>query len=348
MESSILRIMDVNLNRAREALRVIEDYARFALDDADAARAAKKARHALGAIRDAVGADALLDARDIVGDVGRDAKVDAELERGSSADVVRAAFGRLSEAARALGEYAKVGVPAAARAAEALRYVCYELEQRVVLRGDVRRRFRKVRLYVLVSEGACRRDWFETAAAAIAGGAECIQLREKQLDDGELLARARRLRALTSERGVLLAVNDRPDIARLAGADIVHVGQGDLSVRDARHIAGAAMLVGKSTHSSEQFRAALLEEPDYVAVGPMFQSPTKPQPHVAGPETLASVRALTDVPLVAIGGITAGNVAQVREAGAGCIAVCGAVCGADDPEAAVRGLRATIEDRIKP
>jgi thiamine-phosphate pyrophosphorylase len=217
-----------------------------------------------------------------------------------------------------------------------LRYRAYELEQRVVLRGTLRRRFRAVRLYVLVTAALCRRPWLETAEAAMRGGAGCLQLREKELPAGELLRRARQLRALTAEHGVLMAMNDRPDIARLAGADMVHVGQEDLSVLDARRMAGGGILVGKSTHTLEQFAAALAEEPDYLAVGPMFDSSTKPQGHVAGPELVAAVRKRTDLPLVAIGGITLENAARVKGAGADCLAVCAAVIGAADVEGTAR------------
>jgi len=230
MEADILRIADVNVNRLREALRVIEDYARFALNDGNAASAVKHCRHELQSIVQALGADGLLTARDIAGDVGRDLKTPGELRRDSTEDVVRAAFGRVSEAARVLGEFGKIVSEPAAAAAEALRYRAYELEQRVVLRGKLRRRFRDVRLYVLLTEALCRGPWLATAEAAIRGGAGCLQLREKVLPDGELLRRARALRELTTSHGVLLAINDRPDIARLARADVVHVGQDDLTV----------------------------------------------------------------------------------------------------------------------
>jgi thiamine-phosphate pyrophosphorylase len=158
-----------------------------------------------------------------------------------------------------------------------------------------------------------------------------------------LLQRARRLRDLTREHSALLMINDRPDIARLAGADGVHVGQGDMSVAEARHVAGGAVLVGKSTHSREEFDAALAEEPDYVAVGPMFASPTKPEYGVAGPDLLASVADRTQLPLVGIGGITAENAAQVLAAGASCVCVCSAVIGAADVALAVRGLLRAVE-----
>jgi len=334
----ILRILDANLNRCRETLRVIEDYARFILNDHDSAVAAKSLRHGLQQLVQLLGADELLAARDILNDVGQDAKLAEELERRGPVAVLRAAFSRLSEATRVLGEYSKLVSARAAAAAEHLRYRGYDLEQRFLLRGDARQRFHRVRLYVLLTEALCRRPWFETAEAAIRGGASCLQLREKGLPDGELLRRALQLRELTHAHNVLLAVNDRPDIAKLAGADIVHLGQTDLPVRLARRIAGPQMLVGKSTHTVEQLVVAAEEEPDYLAVGPMFPSGTKPQEHIAGPHLLSEARRRVTIPLVAIGGLTRRNVAVAWDAGASCVAVCSAVISTDDPAAAATEL----------
>jgi thiamine-phosphate pyrophosphorylase len=340
--SDVLRILDVNLNRARESLRVIEDHARFLLDDRDAAAGAKGMRHEIREIVEALGARELLAERDIAGDVGREVKTASEAARLDADDVLAAAFGRLSEAARAIAEYAKLNSPPAVRLAERLRYAGYELEQRITTRGGLRRQFRNVRLYVIVTEALCRRPWLEAAEASVRGGAGCIQLREKSLPDGELLRRARALRALTRETGALLFVNDRPDIARLAQADGVHVGQTDLTVAEVRRIGGGALLVGKSTHTAEQIDAAIAEQPDYIAVGPMFESTTKPQNHVAGVDLLRTAAARTELPLVAIGGITPSRAAACTHAGAACVCACSAVISADDPHAAAAEFRAQI------
>jgi thiamine-phosphate pyrophosphorylase len=343
VDSAVIRILDANVNRGREALRVIEEYARFALDDADATERAKTCRHQLREFVEVAGRDALLADRDTAGDVGRDVKTAAELQRASAEDVVRAAFARLSEATRVLGEYGKLVSASAANVAELLRYQSYELEQRLVLRGSLRAKFRAVRLYVILTEALCRGSWLETSEAVIRGGAGSIQLREKELPDAELLRRARRLRELTARRDVLLFINDRPDIAKLARADGVHVGQDDLPVREARRIAGGNVLVGKSTHTLEQLAAAATEEPDYIAVGPMFPSPTKPQGRVVGPQTLAEAAKRTRIPLVGIGGITPGNAAAIIQASASCVCVCSAVIGADDVEAAARSIMTSVE-----
>ncbi len=342
MDPRVARILDANLNRAGEAARVIEDYLRFATDDAASAAAAKALRHDLATLRRQIGEPDLLAARDADGDVGAANKTATELSRESAEHVSAASFGRLAEALRCVGEFAKLGAPAAAAAAEALRYRVYALEQRCRLRTPLIERFRAVRLYVLLTAAACARPWLEAAEGALRGGAGCLQLREKTLGDAELLRRARRLRALTQSFGALLIINDRADIARLAGADGVHVGQDDLSVAEVRRIAGGGLLVGKSTHTVEQFDAATAEAPDYIAVGPMFESATKPQAHIAGPATLQAVAARYPAPLVGIGGITPDNARAVFAAGASCVCVCAAVIGSADPQsAAARFARAS-------
>lgn len=196
--------------------------------------------------------------------------------------------------------------------------------------------FRNLGVYVLLTEALCRGEWYETAEAALAGGARAIQLREKQLTDIELLRRARRLRELCARHEALFIVNDRPDIALAAGAHGVHLGQDDLPVREVRRIVGDNCIIGVSTHTVDQAQAAIADRPDYAAVGPMFASHTKPQDHIAGPETLSAVRGLTSLPLVAIGGITPENAAQCVSADA--LAVCSAVIGAEDVSAATRRL----------
>ncbi len=196
-----------------------------------------------------------------------------------------------------------------------------------------------VRLYVLLTESLCRGDWYATAEAALVGGAGAIQLREKHLSEAELLDRAKRLRALCDRHQALLIINDRPELALAAGAHGVHVGQQDTSAADARRLLGPEAIVGLSTHTIDQARAALADPPDYLAVGPMFQSPTKPQDHIAGPTTLNAVRRITSLPLVAIGGITADNADQLGAADV--LAVCGSIVGAENVAAAARKLLST-------
>lgn len=344
MDHATYRILDVNLNRLREALRVIEDFARFVLEDRDAALTVKQLRHAIRDMVVQLGEPELSRSRDIRGDVGCDAKVAGELHRGGTEDVVAAALARGQEAARSIGEYAKPIQHEAALRAERIRYVLYELEQRIRLRGALRKRFRTVGLYVILTRELCRSDWLETAEAALLGGARCLQLREKSLTDRQLLEAARRLRELTLRHDALFIVNDRPDIAVLAHADGVHLGQDDLSVDAARRLLGGAALIGKSTHTPEQFRQALLEQPDYLAIGPMFATRTKPQPHIAGLEVLRAVSSETALPVVAIGGITLDTIEQVARCGAACACVCSSVISAAEPRGAAEELLRRFQD----
>jgi thiamine-phosphate pyrophosphorylase len=341
-DAAVLRLIDANANRAREALRVMEDYARFVLDDGILSRSLKEVRHEL---REAM-ADVLPDAilhRDTPGDVGTKIGTSSESIRSGLGDVVVAAGKRLSEALRAIEEYAKTIDPTSSARVEALRYRAYELERRLAL--TVRAAacgFADVRLYVLITESVCKGDWFQAAERALEGGADCLQLREKTMDSGELLRRAKRLVTLCREFGVPCIINDRPDIAVLAGADGVHVGQDDLPAAEARKIVGARRIVGVSTHRIEHARQAVLDGADYVGVGPFFRSSTKPRDFTAGPKYAREVAEQIRIPAVAIAGITAANVDEVLATGMKAVAVSAAVLAADDVAAAARELKGKL------
>jgi len=181
------------------------------------------------------------------------------------------------------------------------------------------------------------------AAAILRGGAGIIQLRMKQGDDGwgtgALFAAARRLRRLTRDAGALLVVNDRVDVAILADADGVHVGQEDLPLAEARRLVGAGRLIGVSTHTVEDALAAEAGGADYIGFGPMYPTPSKANARPRRSlEMLREVRKAVHVPIVAIGGITAARVTEVREAGADSVAVISAIASAPDPTAATRKL----------
>jgi len=337
----IHRILDANLNRAREALRVVEDFARFVLDDASIASSAKGMRSLLQEAAATLPAEALLTGRDTLGDVGTTLTSPTEGRRADAADVALAACKRLTEALRTLEEYAKID-PATAPAAsefEALRYKAYTLEKRLTIRADPPGRFQVVRLYALLTSDLCSGDPLDVAAAAIDGGADCLQLREKTLPDRELLSLAERLRTLTSETDVMMIVNDRPDIAAAVGADGVHLGQDDLPIAAARRVLAPRMIVGRSTHTLAQARAADTEAADYIAVGPMFATTTKDAGPIAGIETFAEIAAEITRPLIVIGGIDAKNVGSLVAAGVQRVAVCSAVIGVSDVAAAAKAIK---------
>jgi thiamine-phosphate pyrophosphorylase len=166
-----------------------------------------------------------------------------------------------------------------------------------------------------------------------------IQMREKNVDDRTLLEKARLVRDITRKAGVLFILNDRPDLARLSEADGVHLGQEDLSIRDARRILGPDALIGVSTHNLDQLRQAVFDGASYIGVGPTFPSTTKNFPELAGLDFVQQAFAATSLPAFAIGGITADNAAAVIAAGARGIAVSSAICQAADSRAAAMALR---------
>ena len=199
------------------------------------------------------------------------------------------------------------------------------------------------RLYVILDRAAARgRDLAALADATIAGGCRMIQLREKEWLSGRLLPLAERLRARCRAAGVTFIVNDRVDLALVLDADGVHLGQDDLPPRAARPLLRPGMILGVSTHGAEQARAAQAAGADYVAVGSMFPTATKPDFQLVGPDLIRKLRSEIRVPLIGIGGITRGNVAEVIRAGADGAAVISEVCAAEDPAEATRQLLAAI------
>jgi len=204
--------------------------------------------------------------------------------------------------------------------------------------AEARERLRRARLYLVVEAAA-----EQLLPAALRGGVDMVQLRDKELDDDSLLEAAARFRAICAEHGALFWLNDRPDLAVAAGTDGVHMGQDDEPPGAVRERVGDDLLIGLSTHSPEQFDAALTSEADQLSVGPVWETPTKEGRPATGLDYVrhAAERAGTR-PWFAIGGIDEGNVGEVVAAGAGRIVVVRAIRDAPDPEAAARRLREAL------
>ena len=341
-----MRIIDASANRAREALRVMEDVARFVLDDEALCAQLKAFRHDLRAALETLPGGAIMLAahRDVAGDVGTTISTEAEESRRGVREAAIAAGKRLGESLRSIEECFKV-VGADAGAIEALRYRAYDAEKILTLAmGADRAGFVGWRVCAIVTEALCvHHDWLTVARLAIEGGADCVQLREKGMDGAELLSRARALVALGRECGADVVVNDRADVALLAGAAGVHVGAGDLAVEDVRRLAGDELLVGVSASNMDQALAARRAGADYCGVGAMFATRTKKKDSIAGPGLLKDYLETTPplAPALAIGGITTDNAGELVTAAAGRrfgVAVCGCVCGADDPGRAVADM----------
>ena len=339
----LARMVDANANRLREALRVLEDYARFVLDDGGLSGRLKECRHQLREALAFLPNRWLLAARDTAGDVGTGISTAAEHFRADLKAVVTANCKRAQESCRTLEECSKVESANAAHTFEQLRYRLYSFERRFRITSHARERLAGVALYWLADPEACVRTLKFMVEQALAGGVQVVQLRDKTCDDRELVRLARELRVWTAEAGALLIINDRPDIARLVQADGVHVGQEDLSVKDARRIVGPDALIGVSTHDIEQARAAVDDGADYLGVGPVFPSRTKSFEGFPGLDFVRQVADEIALPFFCIGGIDLDNVDQVLQAGARLIAVGAILCHAEEPMPIARTLRDRLE-----
>lgn len=199
---------------------------------------------------------------------------------------------------------------------------------------------RHLRLYLVTDQALSRgRTLPDVVAAAVQGGVTCVQLREKDLSTRDFLAQALALKALLGPRGIPLVINDRVDVALACGAEGVHLGQSDMPPDEARRLLPPQVFIGWSVETPEDIKRSALLPVDYLGVSPVFATPTKTDTKAPwGLSGLRSIRALTELPLVAIGGIQLNNAAQVMTAGADGLAVVSAICSADDPAAAARAM----------
>lgn len=217
------------------------------------------------------------------------------------------------------------------------------------LGSDRRARLADARLYLVCDSAPGGRALPEVLRPAIAGGVQVVQLRDKRLPDDELTAVANAARALCERLGALLIVNDRPLVAREVGADGAHVGQEDMPVAEVRELLGPDMLIGLSTHAPAEIDAASASAADgtplvdYIGVGPVHETPTKPGRPAAGLEPVRHAARSASVPFFAIGGLDAGNLSEVLAAGASRVVVLRAIAEAEDPESAARELRAQLD-----
>lgn len=341
--TNTLRIIDAALNRAGEGLRVVEDYVRFVLDDPLATRETKALRHDLAAAAATIAPFDRHAARDTVRDVGTRVSTPAEQNRSDVAAVCAASVKRAEESLRSLEEYGKIFDGGFAAQMETLRYRMYTLEKAIDIGRESRDRLANVSLCVLVDGRETAEAFVRLVARLVDASVGMIQLRDKHMDDRELLDRARQLRRLTSGSATLAIVNDRTDIAAVTEADGVHLGQEDLSVKDARAVVGTRMLVGVSTHNIEQARAAVWDGASYLGAGPTFPSQTKAFDEVAGLNYLRQVAEEIRLPTFAIGGISADNLPEVLSSGISRVAVGAAVTEASAPHSAARKLLSMLK-----
>lgn len=337
-----LRLIDACANRAAEGLRVVEDVLRFGRDDRYLSGEFKRLRHELHVVLQAAPIELRLAARESQQDVGAETVVEGQNQRENLSEIAQANIGRAEQGMRSLEENLKLFDASAALAMQRLRFRLYTLQKALGAREAAKERLAGVRLYVILSGGESPAAFEKLVRSLVAEGVGAIQLRDKELDDRHLLERACRLRGATRGSSTLCIINDRPDIAALCQADGVHVGQDELSAKDARAIVGPKALIGVSTHSIEQARQAVLDGANYIGVGPTFPSGTKAFAAFPGLDYVRAVASEIALPAFAIGGIDESNLAHVLAGGASRVAVSGAIERASDPAEMARRLIARL------
>jgi thiamine-phosphate pyrophosphorylase len=336
----LYRILDANLDRAREGLRVIEEWCRFGLNQVESAGLCKQLRQELGNWHQAE----FRLARDTPADVGTGITHTQEETRANITAVLQANLSRVQEALRVLEEYGKVYSPAMGLACKHMRYKVYTLESQLLLQ-ERRQRLQDTSLYLIT----CPIDTLDDQTlddqveAALQGGVRLVQYRDKDPDDTIRLTRARSLRSLCQRYQALFIVNDRVDLALAVDADGVHLGQQDLPVEMARQLLGPHRLIGRSTTDAAELKRAMEEGADYIGVGPVYATPTKIDKAVAGLDYVRYAAAHSTLPWFAIGGIDLQNLPEAIQAGAQRVAVVRAIMQAADPSDAVRQALAILE-----
>ncbi len=328
------RIIDANLNRACEALRVLEEISRFLLEDKETSEELKNIRHILNSLQDEDYAG-LLTARDTEGDVGVNIK---NPDRRSGIETIfKANIKRLQQALRVLAEYC----PENFESLEKLRYKSYTLEKNMW--DKLKEKYNKLmledkKLYLVTNSDKFETEdlFLDAVASALKGGVDILQLREKNMPANKILELGKKVKLLCAEYGATFIVNDRVDIAYVLEADGVHLGQDDMDVESARKILGNNAIIGISTHAPEQVQKAVNDGADYIGMGPVFTTPTKPGRPSVGLEYAKWVSENIKIPAFAIGGIDLTNVQDVINAGAKKIAVVRAIINSDSPEKAAQ------------
>ncbi|MFC2048296.1 thiamine phosphate synthase [Chloroflexota bacterium] len=342
-----LRIIDANLNRVGEGLRLLEEIARLLLNDVTLTEQLKNMRHEL--LRgDSAFHQQLLQFRDSESDVGIEIEVPGEDKEKELPLVLIANSRRAQESLRVLEELAKVPGGTLKLDPEKFkqaRFNLYTIEQKLLsklLRWDKMKRISG--LYVIIDmQSLLGRPHIEVASQAIGGGARLIQLRDKVRSKSELLPIAQQMRTLCAEHSVLFIVNDYLDVALATDADGLHLGQDDLPIQIARQLLPLGKILGCSVTTVEQATSAQSAGADYVAASAIYPTLSKEVVEAVGLERLRQIRQAVSLPLVAIGGITNDNASEVIAAGADSVAVISAVLGAESPEEAARQISRSLE-----
>jgi thiamine-phosphate pyrophosphorylase len=337
VDRQVLRILDANLDRSREGLRIVEEWCRFGLNSVSLARKCKDLRQQLATLH----TPDIRAARNTSGDVGTQLTHIQEEQRENIDRLLIANLCRIQEALRVLEEYGKLYNGTMSFSCKQMRYQVYELESALgaAKTADKIADLSNAKLYLVTMPVP---NLLGVVEKSLQGGLKLVQYRSKEADDFDRFQEAQALCELCHSYGATFLVNDRVDLALAVGADGVHLGQNDLPIAVAKQILGQDKIVGRSTTNSTEMAKALVEGADYIGVGPVYETPTKAGKAAAGLEYVRYAVQNSSVPWFAIGGIDNTNVEEVLAAGAPGVAVVRSIMQAHNPAVVVRELLANF------
>ncbi|MBU0686941.1 MAG: thiamine phosphate synthase [Candidatus Margulisbacteria bacterium] len=320
----IYRIFDANINRALEGLRVVEEIARFILEDKKLSSKIKglrgKVKYACSLIPQQ---QLIIKIRDSKKDVGWKVYPKSESSRADIISIYKANIKRATEALRVLEEFTKLINPGAGRAFKDLRFMVYDLEKELYeeISDYLKQKKLNFNLYVIIDPAAHGKNIFKITQKVLKSGVKFIQYRDKKASSKKFLNNAQKIKRLTDKYKAVLIINDHINIAKKINADGVHIGQEDIPPRKVREMLGDEKIIGISTHSYKQACRAARSPVDYLSCGPIFKTKTKPWRRAVGLPLLKKVVKSVKKPIVAIGGIDKNNLQQVKKTGVKRIAV---------------------------
>ena len=333
-DNRIAQLIDANLDRAREGLRVMEDWCRFALKRNDFSIQIKDWRQQLGAFHHNIYREARLTSEDPAKGVSHP----LQKTRTTPQEIFLANSSRVQEALRVLEEFTRITDPKLSQLASKIRYESYEIEIKVINANEAlgnRRILKDCSIYLITTNNE---NLNEIVLQALKAGVTIVQYREKFLNDKEKVSQAKELSSLCKKHNSLFIVNDRIDIALAVDADGIHLGQEDIPTKIARELLGSKKIIGRSTHCLEDIQNAEEEGCDYIGIGPIFSSQTKKKLNPIGIDYLRKGLDKTLLPAFAIGGINGSNINKLNQIDNLRIAVSDAIINSNDPFAKTQEL----------
>ncbi len=324
----VAQIIDANLDRAREGLRVLEDWARYGLGRVDIVRKLKNFRQILGSHH----LDSYKKARNYIHDKCNGLDHPEQFKRIYIKNIISSNSSRIQEALRVLEEFSRNNNYELSKAAALIRYEMYSLEIELMnakCNKDLREKLLENNLYLITNE---KPDLIENIENLLIGGVKIIQHRFKDTNDSNNLNKAKIIRKLCKNNGAIFIVNDRVDIALACDADGVHLGQNDLDIVSARKILGFAKIIGISANNERDIKNAIEHGCDYLGIGPVFATNTKKTKKPLGIDNIKNLTKDIKIPWYAIGGIKNENIPLLKSNGIDKVAIISEIMNDENPK----------------